>query len=257
MVGLIQLMAIVTVNSLVSFAPIATGSSYITSGGFLISFFIATLIFVLIMKVYRGDMLYRILFYAVIALGLSTVFNTVFPTDVMIGVTALFIAALIIAPCVWVYDLAVGLAAVGIGPLFGLQMTWDVAAIILIVLSLYDIISVYYTKHMVTMAYRMLKSRAIFGLIIPEHLSGYDERMDAVRPGAGFLVLGGGDVVLPMLLTCSVYFANPTSAYTAVIGVLVGVTANHVVLTRFQRPIPALPLIATFTILGAIAGFYV
>lgn len=235
------------------FLPIAGQSASLIS--FLIFFFAATIFIFLLLEYRRGRFLYRSLFSIVLFVGLSKVFELVFPQGLSMLIAVVFITGLFLLPIVWVHDVVVAIAAAGIGPMFGLQFSWQAAAFILILLSFYDIIAVFVTHHMIILAHEMIRHQASFALIIPERLREFKNNLSAVQPGTGFLIIGGGDVVLPMFLTSSAYLIQPGLAWWIVAGTLMGVFLNHSLLVTYRRPLPAMPFLTLGALCGLSIGF--
>lgn len=221
---------------------------------FLIFFFAVTLFFLVLFHIYRGNALYRLIFVVTVFAGLLKMFELVFPSALAAIVAGVFIVGLFLLPLVWIHDLIVLFAGAGIGAIFGLQFHWTFAMMLLGILSLYDIVAVFITKHMVVLAHELIKRSCTFALIIPEHILQFRANLMAIQPGSGFLILGGGDIVLPMFLTSSAYVARPFAGWCAIAGMCIGVTLNHVWLTHSRVPLPALPLISLGGILGTLAG---
>lgn len=145
----------------------------------------------------------------------------------------------------------------GIGAVIGLSFTPETVVILLVALSFYDIIAVYKTKHMVALAEGMIKSRAIFGFVIPTMPADIKEKMTRVVPGEQFMILGSGDVILPLLLSASlVRISLPASAIVAVFSVG-GLFLMHLIFSnqKTRRPMAALPPIALMTIMGYLISF--
>lgn len=220
---------------------------------FLIVFFATTLFFLILFQLYRGKFFYRLLFTLVAFVGLVKVFEIVFPLSLSLAVALIFIIGLYIVPLVWAHDIIVMVAAAGIGPVFGLQFSPMLAGTLLIILSLYDVVAVFITRHMLTLAHEMVRSQASFALLIPERFKDFKAPLSRVQPGSGFLILGGGDVVLPMLFTTSVFLINEHASYATIAGMVAGLFANHAWLMKHRRPLPALPFIT----LGAFGGLAV
>ena len=217
---------------------------------FLALFFTVTLFFLLLLRLHRGETLYRALFSLTLFFGLLNVFSIVFPLSFSALVAGIFLLGFFLIPTVWMHDLIVLMAAGGIAPLFGMRFTVASALLLLIILSVYDCIAVFITKHMLTLAHRMIASRASFAFFVPEKFHDFSLPLSAVRPGSGFLILGGGDIILPTILLVAVGRSDMPSALAGIVGLIVGLFANHLLLTVYHRPIPALPLLT----LGAIAG---
>lgn len=222
---------------------------------FLIYFGVGTALVLLLVKLYRGTALYRMLFFLALCSGLVTVFQMVFPLPISLFVAITFCIGLYMLPVIWVHNIAIIIASAGLGAVLGMQITGTVAVWLLVILSVYDVIAVYLTGHMVNMAHAFIARQASFALIIPESWYGLYETMGDVRPNGGFLILGGGDVVLPMILSVALAPTHPSASIGVVIGSLVGLLINHTVLMRWQRPIPALPMIAAGCLLGMLVVY--
>ena len=226
----------------------------ITLSVFLTYFSLGTLLILLLIKLYHGKTLYRVLFFIALCSGLITVFQMVFPLPISLFVSITFCVGLYLLPIIWVHNIAIIIASAGLGALLGLQLTWVVAVWLLLILSVYDIIAVYVTGHMIHMARVFIARQASFALIIPESWYGLYEKLGDVRPSGGFLMLGGGDVVLPMLLSIAVAPVSMNASIGSSVGSLFGLIINHFVLLRWERPIPALPMIAAGCVLGMLIG---
>lgn len=253
-----QITSLVVTDQLraVLFPSISQVSSAQSLMYFLIIFFSVTLFLLVLFQLYRGGYIYRILFTAVCFIGLFKVFELVFPSSLALTVSLIFVLGLYLIPAVWTHNVIVIVASAGIGPVFGLQFSMSAAFILLAILSLYDVIAVFITRHMVGMAHEMIKNQASFALIIPEHWKDFRSPLSSVRPGSGFLIVGGGDVILPMFFTTSLYLYQPQLAYWAVGGMAGGLFFNHMWLMNHRRPLPALPFIALGAALGCALGYF-
>ncbi len=253
-----QLLALVVSHQLKSIAPL--GDLTTTRGifdilSFLMLFFAATLFLVVLFQLHKGRLVFRSVFIILIFLGLFKLFELVFPSSLSALVAGVFILALYIIPTVWAHNLIILLASSGIGPLFGMQLRWDFAAAVLIILSIYDVVAVYVTKHMIELSHAMIKHQASFALLVPERMRQFRTSLFEVKPGSGFLIFGGGDVIMPMIFLVSVFMASSTLAFWALGGMALGILLNHLLLVHYRHPLPALPLIALGAFIGIAAGF--
>lgn len=221
---------------------------------FLVLFATATAFLLLLFRMYRGRLLYRLLFSLVAFLGLLKLFETVFPLEFSALGAAIFLIGLFIIPTVWTHDIIIILASAGVGPVLALNFSEQAAVALLLFLSLYDIIAVVFTQHMMTLAHAMIRNKATFALFVPERLKGFGANIATVRPGAGFLILGGGDLILPMVYLSVIARDSMVAAAVGVCGALAGQLLNHFFLVTTRRPIPALPLISAGMVLGVMAG---
>jgi presenilin-like A22 family membrane protease len=163
-------------------------------------------------------------------------------------------------PLVWLHNLVLILAVSSLGAIFGRFITpWTAMAIIL-ALALYDFLAVRF-KFMLWMADRLSQINALPALIIPKNYSEWNlnlkkhgEKIIEVNPAdREYSILGGGDIAFPCLLTASVYFAQglKPAAIIAALGLL-GLVSVYAIQAIFLKgkPMPALPPIAAFTLVG-------
>jgi len=156
---------------------------------------------------------------------------------------------------VLIHDLLVILGIAGAGSWLGLSFTPQLVILLLLIFSVYDFIAVYKTKHMVKMAKAMVEANSIVGLIIPAQVKDFTEKISEVQPGGKFLVVGGGDVVFPLILCVSFVPESMTKALIMIGFSLLGLGFSFWVFVtqKIKKPIPALPPIT----LGAIIGYLV
>lgn len=156
-------------------------------------------------------------------------------------------------PNVLLQDILVVLAIAGAGSLLGTRMTPETVVLLLIIFSVYDYVAVFKTKHMVKMAKEMIEQQAILGLVLPQKISDFKASLKQVQPGGEkFFILGGGDIVFPLMMSASVLPSGIVNSLVIAIFSLIGLLANFYFFTKpkKRKPIPALPLIALFCILG-------
>ena len=132
----------------------------------------------------------------------------------------------------------------GVGGLIGASLGIKPSLILLILLAVYDIIAVFGTKHMVTLA-KESKDRLPL--------------MFSVPLGKSNLNLGTGDMAIPLIFAVSVLrdHALANAAATA-FGGLIGLTILFAyIIHRGRATLPALPPIAAGLIGGYAAGIMV
>jgi presenilin-like A22 family membrane protease len=203
--------------------------------------------------------LLRILFAFLFSWGtfIATVFYVPVPAAVSIAPALGMFWFLV--PLVWLHNLVLILAVSSLGVVFGRFISpWTAMAIIL-ALAIYDFLAVRF-RFMLWMADRLSQINALPALIIPKSYSEWNfnlkkrERIIEVNPTEReYSILGGGDIAFPCLLTASVYFAQGLrpAAIIAVLGLL-GLVGVYVIqaLVLKGKPMPALPPIAAFTLVG-------
>jgi len=188
---------------------------------------------------------------------IATVFYVPLPVAIAIAVAAGTLWFLI--PLVWLHNVVLILAVSSLGAVFGRFVTPWTAMAIIGALAIYDFLAVRF-KYMLWMADRLSQINALPALIIPKEYSAWNfnlskrEKVVELDPGRReYSILGGGDIAFPCLLTASVYFARgfAPAAIVALLGFagLVSVYAIQALILK-GRPMPALPPIAAFALVG-------
>lgn len=155
-------------------------------------------------------------------------------------------------PTVVLNNLLIIFGLAGFGGVLGLSFEPAVLVFLLLIFSIYDFIAVYKTKHMVKMAKEMIEAKIIFGFVIPQSLSEFKADLKRVEPGGRFLILGGGDVAFPLLLSASLVHSGILNSLIVAVFSLIGLFASFYIFAsqKVRQPIPALPPIALFSIIG-------
>jgi len=153
---------------------------------------------------------------------------------------------------VFIHDLCIALGLIGIGANLGLRIDPAMMALFLGLFSIYDFIAVYKTKHMVKIAKDMIEYKAIVAFIVPQRIKDFRDHLDEVEPGGRFLILGGGDVAFPLLLSVSLVPHSLIISFVVAIFSVIGVFFSYFIfiIQKRQKPIPALPPIALFSVIG-------
>ena len=246
----------------VSEVLISQSSGTVSPIRFLIYFVVATAILLTLFKYLKSkNKLFNILL-GIALFGGSNVVLTVMIADPLIAFGASIIPVILrfTAPIIWVHNIAILLSLAGIGGIFGMNFESRDAIFVIGVLAIYDVIAVYFTKHMVTMAKKMSQTGAMFAIIIPKELKNYNKKTTEVRAGAkGFMMLGGGDLGIPLILAASVATTNPNHAMLVAEFSALGLIAVHAlyIAQKKKKPIPALPPIAAGALVGYMIGFLV
>lgn len=190
-----------------------------------------------------------------------------FPFSIASYLTILCIGLLLWYPEWYVID-GIGLvSAAGIAAILGISLGILPAFIILLGLAIYDAISVYRTKHMITLADSVTKMKLPVLLVVPQKSNysfmkqeGILKQIESNEREAMFM--GVGDVVIPAVLAVSSYvflpeyptrFGIPSNLLTALC-VVVGIYISFLALMYFVnkgKPQAGLPFLNT----GAIASY--
>ena len=178
------------------------------------------------------------------------------------------VAGLVLHPEWYVIDFACVVMGAGAAALFGISIGLFPVLVFLVVLAVYDAISVYRTKHMLSLAEGVMDLRIPVVFVVPTSPSfsyrdmeetptdpdGREEPRDAV-------FVGLGDAVIPTILVASAvaFLEVPTHslgaitvtlpALGAMVGTVVGLAILLVLVFR-GRPHAGLPLLNGFAIAG-------
>lgn len=199
---------------------------------------------------------FKLFLVLIVFSGTSVIMGTVLNPPWDIWVTFLIVAGFLYIKNVLAHNIAIILAIAGVGALLGLAISPGTAVITMVVLSFYDIIAVYVTRHMVSMAKGMIESGAIFGFIIPSQMRGFfshkKEAQTQVGIGGQFMILGSGDIGLPVVLASSIVNYSLAGAIIVAMFSLVGLFLTHLIFVnqKERKPMAALPPIATMSIIG-------
>ncbi|MEK7659130.1 MAG: presenilin family intramembrane aspartyl protease [Patescibacteria group bacterium] len=202
----------------------------------------------------KSAFFFRLILSLAIFSGSQTVFSLISNESVFSTFAAVLLAfGVLKAKIVLLHNIGIVLALAGIGAVLGMSFAPLPVIILLLVLSFYDIVAVYKTGHMVKMAEDMIKSKAIFGFVIPQKLQGWKENLKNVRPGEEFMILGSGDIVMPLLLIASVIgFHGLAHGLVVFLFSIFGLFLTYYlfIIQKTRRPMAALPPIAVMSIIG-------
>ncbi|MBI4117123.1 MAG: hypothetical protein HY451_00305 [Parcubacteria group bacterium] len=208
----------------------------------------------------KSAFFFRLVLGLAVFAGSQTVFSLILNEAIFSTLFAALLAfAVLKTKIVLLHNIGIILALAGIGAVLGLSLAPLAVIILLLILSFYDIIAVYKTGHMVKMAEDMIKSRAIFGLVIPQKFLGWKKSLKNVSPGGEFMILGSGDIVMPLLLIASVIgFHGLVYGLIVFLFSMLGLflTFYLFITQKTRRPMAALPPIAAMSIIGYLAALF-
>ena len=197
---------------------------------------------------------FRFFLVLIVFFGTQVMLGIILPSpwDLLFAILFTFIFA--VGVNVLTHNLGIILGIAGIAAVFGLSVSVEFGLVLLVALSLYDIVAVYVTKHMVTMARSMVESGAVFGFLIPFEFKGFFYRRKEAQAGIGenFMILGSGDIGLPLIFAVSLVKISLMSAIITAVFSVLGLFLTHMLFINQgqRRARAALPPIATFTIIG-------
>jgi presenilin-like A22 family membrane protease len=155
----------------------------------------------------------------------------------------------------YIVDITGVLSAGGIAALFGISFSIIPAIIVLVLFAVYDAISVYKTKHMITIVDAGMDSKLPLMLIAPNNLNYSFIKSGFKNEGSNeAFFLGVGDVVEPTILVVSahIFLHNAYPVIGAMFGTLLGCIVLFTVAIKGNSAQAGLP----FLNLGAILGFF-
>jgi presenilin-like A22 family membrane protease len=190
-----------------------------------------------------------------------------------IQVTAFIIAVgmmilLLRIPKWWIIDLSGILMGAGVVAMMGTSFPLLFTILLMILLAVYDAISVYKTKHMISLADAVVESKMPILLVFPMRLDyRYEDETNLMDPKRKreSLFMGLGDVIIPGILVVSSFAWLPgapgifglSGPFTVAIFTMAGMLAGYGILMRWVlkgKAHAGLPPLNGGAILGFIIG---
>jgi presenilin-like A22 family membrane protease len=164
-------------------------------------------------------------------------------------------------PSVITQNLVIIISISGMSAYLGLGLSSAQVIILLVALSVYDIIAVHGTGHMVSMFKSMAKGGAIFSLIIPNDFRNINAKIEnkGIELGNEFMYLGTGDIAFPLIFSASLLKEDMIASFFVIFGSFLGVNLIYAYfyITKTRKPVAALPPIAFGAILGYLLALLV
>lgn len=233
---------------------------------------IMTLLILLIAKFWKKQLIQILIlgsiaftaFYIILFLVSLLYLPDIITLILSIVIVVLLIIALIKYPEWYIIDLTGILIGTGAIAIFGMSLSVRLVIILLIILAIYDFISVYKTKHMIDLADTVMDLKLPVLLVIPK-IRSYSliketkrlkEKLKEGEEREAFF-MGLGDVVMPGILVVAAYVQiqsiTPWLALPVALGVLLGTLVGFAALMMFVikgKPQAGLPLLCSGAILG-------
>ncbi len=140
------------------------------------------------------------------------------------------------------------MATAGVGVIFGVSLGLFPLIIFLILLSVYDFLSVFLTKHMVEMAEFVIKKDIAFTVTArepPPAPGGKEQRLD----------LGTGDMIAPVMMEVSALSLSPVATAFVFVGAVSSLAIFIALVQKKKMVLPALPPIVLGMITALFIGF--
>ncbi len=161
----------------------------------------------------------------------------------------------------------------GIAGIFGMSLGILPVFILLIALAVYDFISVYKTKHMVSLASGVMKMKVPVMMVVPQKADysfakkeGVEQEIDSEGEREAMFI-GLGDLIIPGILPVAATLHLPAMTIgghyapnLVALGSIAGAVVGMITLTRFVlkgKPHAGLPLLNSGAILGYMISYFV
>jgi presenilin-like A22 family membrane protease len=219
---------------------------------------VMTVVILVLIRIRKSTI--RILEAFVIFMASWFTFDILVPLDIWYLSLGFFLALILTAwkmlkPTIINQDIAAIISGAGVGALLGSSLGILPSIVFILILSVYDFISVFITKHMIKMAKALTERPTAFTVAVPHKFKkltyvaskGRKEKIHIFQ-------LGVGDMVIPLMFSVSVL--NKFSLMNAVASVIGSTLALFFLIyfmSKKPQPMPALPFIA----FGTFAGFLI
>ncbi len=237
---------------------ISPGSSYIFIG---VAVLIGTLLMLGLIR-FHVVSLWKIWLFGAIVLCLTVALSSFIPSKAAAAVAVAAAFFKVIKPNLLVHNLTEVFLYGGLAVVFVPVMNVKSAAILLILLALYDVFAVFLSKHMVTLAKFQASNQIFAGFFVPKKLSGkmVVSEMKTSQPAtkgstAGYsdsgeyAVVGGGDIGFPL------FFAGAAMAVFGPKAFIIPFFATFalaflMVIGKKDKFYPAMPFVAAGCFIG-------
>jgi presenilin-like A22 family membrane protease len=224
----------------------------------IIALAVGTVFMLVALRFKRGKRLFTTLFAISMFVGIGTLVGVFAPAPVAVTAAVCAIALRYLVPRIITHDLVLVIGVAGAAMGIGLTTNWRTVLIFAAALSVYDLVAVYKTKHMITLMKEVASRGALFALVFTGRPRDLVANVRDITPKAGFYFLGSGDVVVPAMIAVSALQISEAAALGAALGSFVGFAFTQVIFfsQSVRRPMPALPPIATGAILGMLLVYF-
>jgi len=254
---LLFILTILSARMVLMTAPVYAPSEPISLWYFLLMLALVTLFMLLLVRRVKTRLPFEIFFTLAIFAGIWFLADIWLTGSLGIIAAAAVMLLKYIYKRVWWQNLVMILGICGIVVSVGLSIPWLTALIILVVLSFYDIVAVYFTRHMVELFKGLLERGVVFALILPVKIKAILGPVRNIRAGENVMLLGTGDLALPAIMVSSLVRLSVPQAACAAAGAIIGFVLMQSIFLRQKRkrPMPALPPIAALTLIGFLLAY--
>ena len=224
------------------------------SGLYLLGMIILASGLMLLLLKWNRKLLIKIWFNTAIILTVYIFFASFMSPMTALGPALAVFIVRVMAPGYGIRNIVDVFSYAGAGALFGTMLGIVPALIFLIFLGIYDIISVFMTGHMIDLAVKTMENDSFMGIMLPEREDSSEVETDNMEERSegetSVGMVGGGDVIGPMVLSVSLLKILPTaSAVMTSFGSMLGL---YFLMERKGEEgfLPAIPFVAAGGVLG-------
>jgi len=197
---------------------------------------------------------------------LSFVVSEVLSLFLSITAAAILVITFVKYPEWYVIDICCIMVGVGAIAILGISLSIFLVIVLLVVLAIYDAISVYKTKHMIDLADIVLDLKLPVILVIPKirkysllkETKSLKEKLKDEEREAFFM--GLGDVIIPGFLVASTFHSIASKGLLIALSVMLGTLFGFTVLMTSVikgKPQAGLPYLCSGAILGYLVSSYI
>lgn len=217
---------------------------------------------------FRATNLIKVWFLTALFATSLIFFSAFFPLFLAVAITVGVFINRYFTPELWMRNLSDSISYAGAGALFGTMIGPRGALVFLVLLGIYDIVSVLFTKHMITLVQGGMESNTFMGLMHPreadtkvdpdelteggeDDIDQFAEEQEDSEDSGSIGFVGGGDIIVPMIFSIALI---PHYGLATAIATSIGATVGFgLLLDRASGDefYPAIPIIGS----GALAGF--
>tara|TARA_Y100000310_G_scaffold340825_1_gene437922 strand:+ start:5675 stop:6466 length:792 start_codon:yes stop_codon:yes gene_type:complete len=210
----------------------------------IIAILIATGLALLIMK-FKAFRLWKVWFFIGLLFTLLISFGAFVAQNVALVLALAFTIWKLFYPNVYIHNFTELFLYGGLAGLFVPILNVFSITILLIAISVYDMIAVWKTKHMVSLAKFQTKSKLFAGLMVP------------YKKGKQTAILGGGDIGFPLLFAGVILRFSGWLDALIVVGFAALALFGLFIYSKKDQFYPAMPFISAGVFLGYFVGLLV
>lgn len=269
-IGLIVMSAFVQANTVEMFAY---GQYSMNDIFFMILGFAFTVIFlVVLVSRYKGVLLYKIMEFVIIA---SATFVIFYGLGLYVGYGIEVSIALAVALSIFKFfnarikNLAAILSSTGVAVMFASFFTFVDMIVFAIIMSIYDYIAVFVTKHMVLLASEFGARDISFSISAKQkvrktvNVKYKGKTRTIVKENIERIELGTGDIALPLAFSLVVFKLMAVQSIGAAVSVFIVMSTFSIIslaftlafVKKFRLFLPALPPILIGTVIGYVLAY--